>query len=132
MAAPVVVQGVFDPKVGKVVDPWAVGKGTGGGTAYSRAQAMQFARQLLESSSYREWLKDQITTRTLPTDMQKMLWAYAYGKPTEHVNLTVSTTEDLSAMTIEELQQRAQDVAATLEEAKALEAALPATVVVKP
>lgn len=127
--ATTVVQGVFDPKVGKVVDPWAVGRG-GAGTAYSRAQAMQFARQLLESQDYRTWLQDQIKGRTLPTDMQKMLWAYAYGKPTEHVNLTVSQTEDLSLLSIDELQQRAQAVAATLEEAKALEAALPATATV--
>ena len=107
-----------------VLKPWLM---TGGVTQLSSAEGRTFARQLLGSEDYRSWLTDRIKNRTLPTNIEQMLWAYAYGKPVEQVKLSVGQTqEDLSALTLAEMRERVSQLQHALEEAEELNHALPA------
>lgn len=47
-----------------------------------------FCRGILESHDYRVALKRRVKAGELPPGMEQMLWAYAYGKPKEQVELT--------------------------------------------
>lgn len=107
-----------------IVQPWTV---QGGATLFSKGEAQRFARQLLHSQAYRDSLEGRIKTGTLSAPIEQMLWAYAYGKPVEQVNLTVSQgAEDLSLLSVEELHARAKALSDQLEEAQTLNDALPA------
>lgn len=104
--------------------PWYVG--SNGATNFTRHEAQRFARQLLESAEYRRNLEKRVTDGTAPPAIEAMLWHYAYGKPIEQVEIQVSQAhDDLSKLSVEELQQRARDLARQLEEAQQLEDALP-------
>jgi hypothetical protein len=52
-----------------------------------------------------------------------------YGKPRETIDLHVNVEEDLSTLSIEELQQRAQALVDQLADAQALADAIPAETV---
>lgn len=105
--------------------PWA--QGAQGATNFTRAQAQTFARRLIESKDYRDWLEERIQKHTLSTPIEQMLWHYAYGKPSEHVNVTVAPgQEDFSLLGLDELLKRAQELQLALEEAQQLDAAIPA------
>lgn len=108
--------------------PWNV---VSGGTLYSRGEAQRFARQIVESESYRETVQQRASKGTLPPAMEALLWYYAYGKPLEQVQISV-TQEDLSALSLGELQERARKLAETLQEAKEVADAIPADVVKGP
>jgi hypothetical protein len=120
-----------DPATGQPVQPWQQGRT--GATAFTRSEAQRFARQVVESESYRETVKTRAKNGTLAPAVEQMLWYYAYGKPSEHINMTVTPgTEDLAGMSIEQLQERAQELNNQLEEAKALADAIPVDVVQGP
>jgi hypothetical protein len=55
----------------------------------------QFCREVLESKEYRESLYRRVVTDSLPPALEVMLYAYAYGKPKERVELNV--TNDMEA-----------------------------------
>lgn len=110
---------------------WHIGAG-GGATQYTRYQAQSFARGLLTSESYRLTLEDRILNKTLPPAIEQMLWHYAFGKPIEEVRVQVSQVEDLSTLSLDELYARAGKLRETIDEAKALENAIPAQVVAGP
>ena len=102
--------------------PWNV---VGGATLFSRGEAQRFARQIVESESYRETVQNRAKTGTLPQSIEAMLWYYAYGKPIEQVHMTLSPgEEDLGAMSVADLQRRAREIADELAEAEALEQAI--------
>lgn len=89
-----------------------------------RGEAQRRARELLESEDYKASLTRRIKTDSLPAAVETMLWYYAYGKPLESINLNVK--EDLSSLGVDELLRRAKSLSDQLEEAAALEAAIPA------
>ena len=109
--------------------PWTQ---TGGVTAFTRGEAQKFARSILNSQTYRDWLEERVKNKTLHQSTEQMLWHYGYGKPTEHIDLNLSAEEDLSSMSVIELLQRAEDLRKMLEEARALEEAIPAQFKVQP
>lgn len=98
--------------------PWYAGGG--GVTTVSRQEAQSFARSITGSSIYRANLQDRAEKGILPPAVEIMLWHFAYGKPIEQVQVTVS--DDLSSLTPEQLAQKAQFALAALEKVKELEA----------
>lgn len=112
-------------RIANSMAPWALGPG--GVTNFTRHQGQTFARQLLTSQTYRDELQKKIASGTLPPAVEIMLWAYAYGKPPEHIHLSVSP-EDLSALSVSELLQRAEALRAQLEEAEEIAKAIDAEV----
>lgn len=55
--------------------------------AFTR-RGREFAQRLVESEQYRKWLHDRIANQTLDASLERMLWAYAYGKPKETIELS--------------------------------------------
>lgn len=104
--------------------PWYVG--SGGATSFTRHEAQRFARNIVTSDVYRVTLQDRIATKTLAPAIEQMLWHYAFGKPVEQVQVTVTQGEDLSTLSADDLLARADALRAQLLEAAAEEAAIPA------
>lgn len=102
--------------------PWNL---VGGATLFSRHEAQKFCREVLESEGYRTTVQDRAKNGTLPAAIEALLWYYAYGKPIEQVQMTiVPGQEDLSTLSVAELQKRAATIAEELAEAEAIENAL--------
>lgn len=81
--------------------PWFAGQG--GVTNLSKAEGRAFARELLESQDYRDGLRARIKTKTLEPSVEVMLWGYAYGKPTENININTHEGRDLSETPVTDL-----------------------------
>lgn len=106
---------------------WYIQSGSGA-TLYTRHEAQKFARRLVESEKYRLKLQEDLDARNVAPAIEAMLWAYAYGRPVEQISMTVSQgQEDLSTLSLIELQKRAADMQKMLEDAQALEDAIPAS-----
>lgn len=104
----------------------------GGATPLTRGEAQSFARQLLNSQSYRDSLERRIKADNLAAGVEQMLWHYGYGKPVEQVVMTVQPgQEDLSTLSVDDLLLRAQKLAEALKDAQELEAAIPAQYLVQ-
>lgn len=111
--------------------PWY--QGPNGATNFTRHEAQRFARDLLESKDYRDSVKTRVRLGTLPPAIEAMLWHYAYGKPIEQIAMTVTPgQEDLSNLSLEQLQERAAMIAHAVQEARELADALPAEVIKGP
>lgn len=109
---------------------WSV---KGGATPLTRGEAQSFARQLLNSQSYRDSLDRRIKNDSLAAGVEQMLWHYGYGKPVEQVVMTVQPgQEDLSTLPVDELLKRAEQLAEALKDARELEDAIPAKYLVQP
>lgn len=69
----------------------AKGRKTGGRTRgtlnKTTADVAAAARALVEDSVYQVGFKARLQTGDLPPAVEAMLWHYAYGKPTEHLQL---------------------------------------------
>jgi hypothetical protein len=76
--------------------------------------------QMIEDPIYRKRLLQDLRERKLRPAVECMLWYYAKGKPKEMVEHsgTLSLQQELSALTNDELQQRALDVAKMLAQSK--------------
>jgi hypothetical protein len=74
------------------------------------------ATEFLDDTRYQEHLLQALRTRRLRPAVEVMLWAYAYGKPIEHVEHggTVALEDELRALTPDELRVRALALAARL------------------
>jgi hypothetical protein len=74
------------------------------------------ASEMINDHKYHKRLLEQLRTRRLRPAVEIMLWAYAYGKPMEHVEHTgtVSLEDELRALTPDELRARALALAAKL------------------
>lgn len=112
--------------------PWQVVPGQGV-TVFTRHQAQTFARNLLQSETYRESLEERIKQKNLAPAIEALLWHYAFGKPVEQVQISVTQgVEDLSSLTLDELYERSRRYTAELEEARALAEAIPGDVLEGP
>ena len=71
---------------------------------------------MIEDPIYRRQLLKDLRARKLRPAVECMLWYYAKGKPKEMVEHsgTLTLQQELSALTPEELAQRALDVAQML------------------
>jgi uncharacterized small protein (DUF1192 family) len=102
-------------------------------TKYRRSTAARFARELVESDVYRQSLRDRIAEKTLPPAIEVLLWSYAFGRPLDRIQLTIAEgQEDLTTLSIDELQRRAAALNAQLEEAAGLQDAIPAEFAAEP
>lgn len=70
--------------------------------------ARSFAKKLIDSQDYREWLEHRIRTKTLDKSIEALLWAYAAGKPTSEVHIT--NLPDLSGLNSQELLQQVKEM----------------------
>lgn len=107
--------------------PWSNAPGTKGVTVATRQDMQRRARLFLESPEYEKYLQDKIKNNDLAPAVEIMLYHYAYGKPTENINLNV--TEDFSKLSTMDLKDRAARAFEALKEAEALEAAIEAELV---
>lgn len=94
-----------------------------GATPLTRGEGQAFARRILNSSAYRADIEKRAGEGRLPPAVEVMLWHYAYGKPVEHVQ--VSVTEDYDSLPIDELARRAKHLTDLLQEAVELAEAIP-------
>lgn len=76
---------------------------------------------------YRARVQKEAIAGTLPTPIEVLLYHYAYGKPMEQIQLTMTQeVEDLSTLSMSDLLTRANDLREAIEEAQQIEAVLPA------
>jgi len=88
------------------------GRKTGSVNIKRSKEAREFAALVLDSREYRESLVLRIKNGTLPTAIEQLLYHYRYGKPAEHVEVSVTPNADvLSQMSNEELAARAEALA---------------------
>jgi hypothetical protein len=66
----------------------------------------EYAREILSSQEYRQSLMNLIVLGELPPGLHVLLHHYAYGKPTDYVEVK-DTTNRLEGLTPEQLEQRA-------------------------
>lgn len=71
-----------------------------------RTSAKAFARDIVSSSTYRESIARRVLMDELPPAVEVLLLHYAYGKPVERLEVETTST-DLSAMSVEQLESRA-------------------------
>lgn len=103
--------------------PWYIG--SNGATSAVKHEAQKFARELVEDTNYRDNLRKALKDRTCPPAIEALIWHYAYGKPVEHVNVSVQT-EDLSQLSTDELMSRYEKKLEELKEVSLLEDSIPA------
>jgi hypothetical protein len=97
-----------------------------GSVNFRTRQVQTFCRSVCEDPLYRQDIVDRARSGNLGA-MEAVIWAYAYGRPKESIDLHIGPIEeDLSSLSAGELAQRAEDIMKTLREAAELEAALPA------
>jgi hypothetical protein len=73
-----------------------------------RSEVQTFARMVLRDPVYRAKLIEAARNRTLPPAVEVMLYAYAYGKPVERVEIgRPDDFSDLEALSVEQLRERA-------------------------
>jgi hypothetical protein len=110
-----------DP-AGKNADTTKAGRPPGSKNIQSEART--FALEILRSPEYRKSLMDRVKAGSLASNIEAMLWAYAYGRPTERMEVThVNPTAQLAEMSIDELAKRAELIASVLKEVGDIEAA---------
>jgi len=92
-----------------------------------RAEARMFALMIVRDPDYQQKLLKAARTRTLPPAIETLLWHFAYGKPTEHVELgRPGDFDDFSGMTEEQLAAKAKELSAFLDAAIACAPTAPA------
>lgn len=74
----------------------------------TRLSVQRFCEEMVNDPSYRHGIKVRLLEGTLPNSLETMIWHYAAGKPTEHVEMNVSEKTDLSKLTASELAERAR------------------------
>lgn len=95
-------------------------------------QVQAFCKSVCEDQIYRDSILQRARTNNLGS-MEPVIWAYAWGKPKENVDLRVGRIdENLDDLSMEELTARAQDLVQQLKDAEELRLALPAEVVPEP
>jgi hypothetical protein len=72
------------------------------------AEVQEFCQELVTNQGYRAKIKVSFTERTLPTNLEAMIWYYAAGKPPEKIEHTFVDEADLRNATKEQLAERLQ------------------------
>lgn len=97
-----------------------------GSYTIKKLTAIAFARDVCNDEEYRQNLLHRARTGQLGS-MEATIWAYAFGKPLERVDLTIAVPqEDYTQLSIEELACRAAELTTQLREAQALQDAIDA------
>lgn len=105
------------------VKPWYVGSGSSA-TQTTKYDIQRWARGMLGSSAYRTKVEDLLLKGELPVPIHQLLYYYAYGKPTETVVLKAQEEEDLSTLSLQELQDRAAQLQSQIHEVRSIEDAI--------
>lgn len=66
-----------------------------------------FCREILASPEYRASILRRVGNDTLPAAVETLMYYYADGKPTEHIEVK-DTTAPLASLSADDLEQRAQ------------------------
>lgn len=119
---------VTDPSGSNLIDP-ETGKSRGGRHVGSKNvvsnEARAFALEIVRSEEYRASLMSRVRTGTLPPNIEAMLWAYAYGKPMDRLQVEhVVPGAALHEMSLAELGERAALIGKVLLEVGDAEAAV--------
>jgi hypothetical protein len=69
---------------------------------YATREVREFAQEIVRSPEYRESIRRRAIAGTLGA-MEQTLWHYAYGKPTERMEVAVQSGPDLSELSAQEL-----------------------------
>lgn len=107
--------------------PWQV---QGGATISQKNDVAQWARKVLKNPEYRSRVEQQAIAGTLPTQVEVLLYHYAFGKPVDRVEVKVSQ-ERLEDLSLDQLEAQLQEQLRIVEEARALKAAIPAEYVIE-
>ena len=118
---------VTDPTGANLRDP-ETGKSLGGRKVGSKNsvtnEARSFALEIVRSPEYRASLLQRVKSGTLAANIEAMLWAYAYGKPAERLEITnPGPTAALAELSLAELAERADLISRVLKEVGDVEAA---------
>lgn len=70
--------------------------------------AREFARRIVTDKIYQDNLLDRARCGDAPPQIETLLWHYAFGKPVDELNVTVS--DDLSQVSLGDLKQRLNDL----------------------
>jgi hypothetical protein len=73
-------------------------------------EGRRLAQEIVRDPIYRESLLERARNGTLGT-LEPTLWAYAWGKPKEHIAISHETPEPYGEMSNEELAERAEQLA---------------------
>jgi hypothetical protein len=101
-----------------------------GALNYINRDFRQYLKIHLYSRDYQAKFWRRIWNGEAPA-LELYLWQMLHGKPTDRVELNVSAQveEDLTKLSLDELEAMAKQISADLAEAKAIENSLPAEVV---
>ena len=71
----------------------------------STIEGRDFARRLMDDPAYRENLRERLLSGKVHPGVETMLWAYSYGKPKDHVQLSgsVGNGQPIAEMGTDEL-----------------------------
>lgn len=89
------------------------------------SELKEFWHKFFASEEYRQNAMKRIREGSAP-HLESYLLNRIYGKPTEHVSLSMTMNEDLSGLSTSELALRAEDLLKQLREAEEIERVLPA------
>jgi hypothetical protein len=88
------------------------------------SEARAFALEIVRSPAYRKSLLDRVQAGTLASNIEAMLWAYAYGKPADRLEIThPAPSAQLAEMSVAELADRAELISKVLREVGDVDAA---------
>jgi hypothetical protein len=89
-------------------------------------QVQRMCRQLVADPLYQERLRERLIAGTLG-QMEVVIWHYAFGRPKESLDVRLEVAgEDLAKLSLDELIDMAKQLEQQLEDAKYLEASIPA------
>jgi hypothetical protein len=71
----------------------------------STIEGRDFARRLMDDPAYRERLRERLLAGKVHPGVETMLWAYGYGKPKDHLELSAAIGNDkaIAEMSTDEL-----------------------------
>ena len=93
-------------------------------------EAREFARHFLRSSEYSTSVERRILLDELPAGVEVALWHYAFGKPTETVEVAITGVSGLTELSAADLAAEATLVSTQILQLKANAEAMEAEVVV--
>ena len=78
--------------------------------ARKNSLAQERAREILEGSEYQDYFERRLQDDSLAPGVETMLWHYAYGKPTDRLEINDQREATLRDLTDEQLAQRAVSI----------------------
>ena len=83
---------------------------------YAGMTGTQFAKAVLESSEFRQYIIKGLSTRDIPAAILTKLMDHGWGKPLEKLEVKTTTGSDLDSLSLPELRARLTERIAFLQE----------------